>query len=136
MTTEMPITKTVSSYRDQAIDLMPKAKTLLSRLHKGQEIIGQQLARAEVTSALESMRLFNRLSEQIVIITEMLLFISDYLLFGRTIVIGREGKPIKIEDVLGDETKRNIDVWEIESAKMLGSLFGNEFLIAGVEFHN
>lgn len=110
-------------------------KQQIARLQKGNNLLAKRLADGDLIGFAEAARLFVRISKDVEHLLARSMWIHDYLLTGKTVVINHDGQAIKLEDVYGElNGVEIIDPFHLDSLKELTAMFGEE-LISDVRLH-
>lgn len=114
---------------DNMYDELSKAKALLARMKNGQEFIDKSMRGANIIEASKGVRLYNKYAEEAFHHLERALFIHEFLTTGAGVVISRDGKAVKVEDIVDDKDGiRMVDPWTLRSVEKLKEVFGEDFI--------
>ena len=102
-----------------------ESRELLTRLHKGEQIIAKAYNEKSVALAFEAIRLYGTISKKLFTLLEESLMLNEYLSSGRTIMVKRTGQAINIGTWC--EGEMEIDPWTLQSLNMLKNVFGDDF---------
>lgn len=109
-------------------------KGILERLRNGEEYITNALSRGSIVDASKGVRLYTTLTREAYDRLEKALFIHEFLTTGAGIMINREGRPIRAEDVVENMDEITmVNPNTLKSVQKLKEIFGEDF-IKFVEF--
>ena len=115
---------------DQLSDNTVELKKLLTRLNKGVGYIDRTLGNGNVVDSAKAARLFRDIAEETTKLIEDSLFIHEFLTTGATVLVTRQGKPVKAESVIGDNLHDYtfVNAFTVSSVEKLKEVFGEDYI--------
>lgn len=105
-----------------------EGKELLRRLANGDQYISSAMKKGNIIDASKGVRLFLKYAEELQHHMEQALFIHEMITAERTVLVTKDGKPVKAENVLeGIDEVETLSPFALESIKKMKEVFGEDY---------
>lgn len=105
-----------------------ESKELLRRLANGDQYISSAMKKGNIIDASKGVRLFLKYAREMQDHLEQALFIHEMLTAERTVLVTKDGKPVKAEEVLeGIDEYEVLTPFTLTSIEKMKEVFGEDY---------